>query len=74
MGADLTARTQSCPELSSLSKMQVAELAKLSQKAIREQLRLTADATKIDVLMALHDQLSSDLAVYYESAGTLAME
>ena len=75
MAGDLsTIRTHSCPEFHTLSKMEVADLAKLSQRTIREQLRFTADTTKIDVLVSLHDQLSTDLADLYATAEKLPLE
>ena len=60
-----SARRRSCPDLSSLSGMEIAELAKMSQRKIVEQMQATADPEKLRTLQALHDQLSDDLAVFY---------
>ncbi len=60
-----SARRRSCPDLSVLSGMEVVELAKISQKAIMEQMQATRDPAKIQTLQGLHDQLSADLAVFY---------
>ena len=56
---------KSCIDLSSMSKPEVVELAKASQKAIMEQIRSSTDPEKIASLRNLHDQLSEDIEYYY---------
>ena len=45
--------------------MEIAELAKLSQRKIKEQMAVTADPEKLLTLQGLYDQLADDLAVFY---------
>ena len=59
------ARRRSCTDLSCLSGMEIAELAKLSQRKIKEQMAVTADPEKLLTLQGLYDQLADDLAVFY---------
>ena len=67
MSPTRTVRLKSCSDLSSLSKLEVVELAKLSQKAILDKIIKTNDAETIRSLTMLHDQLAEDIAHYYSS-------
>ena len=58
-------RRRSCVDLSTLSKQEVVEVAKMSQKAIMQKIQKCNNPDTIETLFGLHKQLSDDLDAFY---------
>jgi hypothetical protein len=61
-------------DLSALSGLEIAALAKASQRQIAAKMRVTADPDMLRTLRGLHDQLTTDLAIFYANKAAVEAE